>query len=392
MNSFTYLVPTKVIFGTDALTHLPAELANYAPKKVLVLYGSGSTVRTGVLGKVTDALDAAAVPYVAKGGVQPNPILSFVYSTLELCKAEGVDFILAVGGGSVLDTAKAVAHGIASPEVDVWDFYLGKATVTKTTPVASVLTIAAAGSETSDSSVITDEANQNKRGLSTEFNRPVFALLNPEFTHTLPKFQVACGVVDILMHTMDRYFAADCDNEITDQIAEGLMRTVMMFGQTAYADPTDAKAMSELMWCGSLSHNGITGLGNNRDFCPHQLGHGLSGIYNAAHGATLAVTWGAFANYVSKAHPERFARYGRNVLNIQGTDDAAVAQQAIDTTKAYFASLDMPLTLTQLLGHTPTDEEIETLVTTCSFGGTRTIGSLQPMDEADMRAVYQSVR
>ncbi len=391
MNRFTYLVPTKVVFGTDALSHLPQELSVYAPKKVLVLYGSGSTVRTGVLGKVTDVLDGANVPYIAHGGVQANPVLSFVYSTLALCKAEDVDFILAVGGGSVLDTAKAVAHGIAAPGVDVWDFFLGKETVSASIPVASVLTISAAGSETSDSAVITDEEHKDKRGLSTPFNRPVFALLNPEFTYTLPKFQVACGVVDIMMHTMDRYFSADTDNEITDQIAEGLLRTVMMYGNTAIENPSDAKAMSELMWCGSLSHNGLTGLGNLKDFCPHQLGHGLSGIYGAAHGASLAVTWGGFATYVSVAHPQRFARYGRNVLNIQGEDDTVVAAAAIEKTKAYFASLGMSLTITDLIGHTPDEDEIEALVASCSFHGARKIGSLQVLGEEDMRKIYLSI-
>lgn len=391
MNSFSFAMTTEVIFGKDALDGLNGALKKNNANKVLVLYGSGSVVKNGVLGKVTAQLDSGNIDYITLGGVQPNPILSFVYSTTELCVKEGVDFILAVGGGSVLDTAKAVGHAVANPNDDVWDFFLKKKNSPACLPVGSVLTISAAGSETSNSAVITNTEFNHKRGLTTELNRPKFAILNPEFTFTLPKYQVACGVVDIMMHTLDRYLSRDYDNEITNQLAEGVLRTAMMFGNTAVDNPTDYKAMSELMWCGSLSHNGLTGLGNVTDFSPHQLGHSLSAIYDAAHGATLSVCWGAFAEYVYKKDVTRFARYARNVVGVVGTDDEAVALEGIQKTKAFFASLGMPLTITELLGKTLTEEQVLELALDCSFDKTRTIGSMVALDHDDILAIFKSV-
>lgn len=392
MNSFSYLVPTKVIFGKDALESLGGELSACQSKKVLVLYGGGSVVKSGVLGKVTDILDQLKVSYVTLGGVQPNPILSKVYEAKELCLKEGVDFILAVGGGSTLDTAKALSLAVAEPDMDIWDFFMKKVSVTKRVPFGSVLTIAAAGSETSNSAVITNVETKEKRGSNTELYRPVFAILNPEFTYTLPKFQITCGVVDILMHTFDRYFSSQMDNEITDQIAEGLIRTVMMHGITAMNNPTDYKAMSEIMWCGSISHNGITGLGNVQDFSPHRIGRDISGIYDSAHGATLSVAWVGFANFVVKDNIQRFARYGRNVFGLQGTDEA-VAKESIAKTTQFFVDLDMPITLTQLLGKEPTDKELEDLTLACMEGDKNAVyGTMHSFTYEDTLALYKSVR
>ena len=392
MNSFSYLVPTKVIFGKDALDSLAAELSQYEPNKVLVLYGSGSVVRNGVLKKVTDILDGSNISYLAHGGVKANPVLSFVYSTKDLCLSENIDFILAVGGGSVLDTAKAVAHATANPTIDVWDFFEKGLPISKSLPVAAVLTISAAGSETSNSSVITNEETTQKRGFRNELNRPKFAILNPEFTFTLPKYQVSCGVVDIMMHTLDRYFARPYDNEITNQIAEAVIRTVMMYGQQAVDNPYDYESMSEIMWCGSVSHNGLTGLGSVMDFSPHQLGHSLSGIYDVAHGASLSVCWGGFAEYVYKSDVARFARYARNVFGLTGDNDEILAKQGIEKTKEFFASLNMPLTITELLKREPSDDEIENLAISCSYNKTRKVGTFLPLDYNDMKQIYTSIK
>lgn len=392
MNDFTYLVPTKVIFGKTALEQLGIEIASYHPSKILVLYGSGSVVKNGILGQVTAVLDGADLAYVTRGGVKANPLLSFAHETVVFALEQGIDFVLAVGGGSVIDTAKSVAMGIANPEVDIWTFYEGNAQLTKTIPVATVLTISAAGSETSDSTVLTNVEIQSKRGFTSRLVCPVFSIMNPEFTHTLPTYQVACGVVDIMMHTLDRYFAAQHDNELTNQMAEGLLRTMMMYGKRAVENPCDAEAMSEIMWCGSVSHTGFTGLGAKKDFAPHQLSHGISAVYDATHGASLSVCWGGFANYVYHTEPARFARYARNVIGLTGDDDVQLAQDGIRATKEFFASLGMPLTLTELLGHTPTEEEIAHLTTLASFSSSRTIGTFQVLRHEDIQKIYQSIR
>ena len=244
---------------------------------------------------------------------------------------------MAVGGGSVIDTSKAVAHGTANPDTDIWEFWSKKQTVKKSLPVGVVLTLAAAGSETSDSAVLTNEETKIKRGLSTDFNRPAFAIMNPELTYTLPKYQVGCGIVDIMMHTQTE------NNELTDEIAEGLLRTVIRNGAVAIKDSHDYNAMSEIMWAGSLSHNGITGLGAEKDFAVHQLGHELSAKFDIAHGASLSAVWGAWATYVYDAKPARFAQYARRVWNVEEADDVKAAQEGIRKTVTYFASLNMPL-------------------------------------------------
>ena len=388
MNSFSYLVPTKVIFGKDALTHLYSEINVYSPKKVLVLYGSGSVVKSGILSQVTNILDDKNIAYISIGGVQANPILSFANETRDIAVNEGVDFILAVGGGSVIDTAKAIAHGIKLSDNNIWDIWTKKVEITSSVPVATILTISAAGSETSNSAVLTNSDISEKRGFSTPFNRPKFSLLNPEFTFSLPKYQVACGVVDILMHTLDRYFAADSNNEITSQIAEAILRTAFKYGKIAVNDPTNYEAMSELMWTGSLSHNDISGLGAIKDFSPHQLSHEISGLYGVAHGAALCLTWNGFANYIYKEKPDRFVRFAKNVFGFDGDNEIELAKKSIDEVISYFKSMEMPTTFNELLGRHLTSEEIETLAQSCSFAKTRVIGSLRPLDFDDMKAIY----
>lgn len=390
MNSFIYNSPTRMVFGKDSLDHLGEEIKKEGASKVLVLYGGGSTVKSGVLGKVTDKLKEAGIPYVEKGGVQPNPILSFLYECIDFAKAEKVDFILAVGGGSTIDTAKGTSIALANPDEDVWNFYNRSKVAKEGKRIGCVLTIAAAGSENSDSTVITNTETKDKFGMNYDCNRPAFAILNPEFTYTLPKYQIACGVVDIFMHTSDRYFAGNTNNELTSQIAEGLFRTVLKYGKKAIETPTDYETMSEIMWAGSVSHNGITGLGNDRDFSVHRLGRDMSAIWDSAHGATLSVAWVGFANYVYQKDLPRFARFAREVWGLTG-DDAKIAKEGIDKTRDFFLSLDMPVTLTALLGREVSDQEVKDLAIACCTE-TESFCTFTTLKQADVLAIYQSVK
>ncbi|MFI3250667.1 MAG: iron-containing alcohol dehydrogenase [Eubacteriales bacterium] len=392
MNSFTYLIPTKVIFGNDAMSKLGEQLLASNATKVLVLYGGGSVIKNGILAQATKALIDNKIAYVELGGVQPNPILSLVREGKELCIKEKVDFILSVGGGSTIDTAKAISLAVGNPTDDVWDYFCGKGAPKAAIPNGCVLTIAAAGSETSDSAVITNADTKEKRGMNSDLFRCTFAILNPEFTYTLPKFQVTCGIVDILMHTFDRYFSKDMDNETSDQIAEGLIRTVLQYGKQLAENPSDAKAASEIMWCGSLSHNGITGLGNIKDFSPHRLGRDISGLYDSAHGATLSVAWVGFANYTVASQTPRFARFGRNIFGLTGNDEQ-VAKEAIAKMTEFYASIDMPITLTELLGHPVTDEEIaEISLAVCQQDKNATFGTFFQFTYDDVVKLFTSVR
>ncbi|MCI5623346.1 iron-containing alcohol dehydrogenase, partial [Anaerostipes sp.] len=353
-------------------------------------YGGGSVVKSGLLDRVTDALKEAGIDYMTIGGVKPNPRLSFAREAVAKAKDFGTDFVLAVGGGSVIDTSKAVAHGVANPDTDIWEFWSRVKTVEKTIPVGVVLTLAAAGSETSNSAVLTNEETKIKRGLSTDLNRPVFAIMNPELTYTLPKYQIGCGVVDIMMHTLDRYFTKTEHNEMTDEIAEGLLRTVIKNGAIAINDSHDYNAMSEIMWAGSLSHNGLTGLGAVTDFAVHQLGHELSAKFDIAHGASLSAVWGAWATYVYPEKPERFAQYAKRVWGIDTEDPKEAAKEAIAKTVAYFKSLDMPTCFSEAkeIG-LKTDEEVHKMAYGCSYEGTRTIGNFKTCDIDDMYEIYK---
>ena len=293
MNNFVYWAPTEVIFGKDTELQVTAAIKKFNGNRIIIVYGGGSVVRSGLLNRVLEQFKKENIPYKALGGVQPNPRLGFAKKAIEEAKAFEADFILAVGAGSVIDTAKAIAHGVANPELELWDFWLRKQVVERSLPVGCILTLSAAGSETSNSSVLTNEETGEKRGLSTDFNRPKFAIMNPEITYTLPKEQITYGIVDIMMHTLDRYFTPTKGNVFTDEVAEALLRTVIHYGEKALQNSYDYEAMSELMWCGSISHNGLTGLGAVSDFAPHQLGHELSGKFDVAHGASLSTIWGA---------------------------------------------------------------------------------------------------
>lgn len=388
MHPFQFYLKTEVVFGADTHPQAAGLVKKHGGSRVLVVYGGGSCVRSGLLERVTNSLEAEGLAYDTFGGAKPNPRLDHARQGVKKALDFGADFLLAVGGGSSIDTAKAIAVGAAHPDTDIWDFWTRKAEPQTVLPVGVVLTLPAAGSETSDSAVLTDEATMTKRGLSTDLNRPAFAVLDPKLAATLPNYQVACGVTDILMHTLDRYFNPVSDNETSDAMAEALLRVVLENGKKVYADPADLHAMSEIMWCGSLSHNGLTGLGGKKDFAVHQLGHALSARYDVAHGASLSAVWGSWAMAVADADDyARFARFGRTVWGITEEDDKKAALLAIEKQVDYFKSLDMPVGLKDFgLG----DMDPEELAGLCSYGKTRTIGTFKVLDHEKIHAIYMA--
>lgn len=390
MQSFTYHMSTEIVFGEEAQQQTAAEIKQYGGSRVLLVSGGHSAERSGLLTQLRTQLPEAGIAVESFGGVQPNPRVDHAREGVRRALQMKADFILAVGGGSVIDTAKAIAHGTANPGVDLWQFWLGQESVRQSLPVGAVLTIAAAGSETSDSAVLTDEESGAKRGLSTPFNRPVFAILNPRLTMTLPLFQVTCGIVDIMMHTMDRYFNPVRGNELTDALAEAVLRTTIENGRRAVAHRQDYDAMSELMWCGSVSHNGLTGLGGLKDFAPHQLGHELSARFDVAHGASLSAVWGAWAGVVFDTDPARFAQFGRNVWGLTGSDDIAVGHAAVDATVAYFKEIGMPTCFTELGIGVQGEEALAQMADGVTYHGKRKIGTFLPMGGSEIFAAYRN--
>lgn len=388
MNQFTYCVPTNVIFGGGTVHQAGDAVRQAGGTNVLVLYGGGSVLKNGTLEKVTASLDKAGLTYTLEGGVQPNPRLALAQQLFERYEGKGIDFILAVGGGSVIDTAKAVAMGLYGGG-PIWDYFERKRPVTGEIPVGAVVTIAAAGSETSDSAVLTNTEICIKRGCSTPYNRPRFAIMDPELTYTLPPYQTACGVTDIMMHTLDRYFAkGEGENRMTDEIAEGLLRTVMEFGLIAMEEPENYQARSEIMWCGSLSHNDITGLGRPKDMAVHQLGHQLSAVFDLAHGASLSAMWPHWARYVCYEDMARFARLGRKVLGIRCDDEERAVLATIQGFMDYWAALGMPISLSGAVG-LQYDMVLKDLAQGCSYNGTREIGSFVKLDKDDILDIYR---
>ena len=385
MQPFEFYLKTEVVFGPGTEARTAQLVRKHGGHRVLVVYGGGSCVRSGLLDRICRQLTEEGLTYETFGGVQPNPRLAHAEKGVKKAVGLQADLILAIGGGSTIDTAKAIAIGACQPEAALWDIWLKKQPIERTLPVGVVLTLPAAGSETSDSAVLTNEADLSKRGLSTDHNRPAFAVLDPCLAATLPRYQVACGVTDILMHTLDRYFNPVATNELSDALAEALLKVVLKNGPKVYADPADVQAMGEIMWAGSVSHNGLTGLGGKKDFAVHQLGHALSAKYDTAHGASLSAVWKAWANEVADADGyARFARFGRNVWGITEEDDAAAAVEAIDKQVAFFRSLDMPTSLRDL---GQTDPEV--LADLCSYGKTRTIGSFKVLDHEAILRIYR---
>ena len=390
MFDFNYYTPTKVVFGKNTELKVADLIREFGGTKVLIHYGGGSVIRSGLMQRVTDTLDAAGIPYVMLGGAVPNPHLGLVYEGIELCKKEGIDFLLAVGGGSAIDSAKAIGYGVTN-EGDVWDFYDYKREVTACLPVGVILTLAATGSEMSDSSVITKEDGLVKRGYSSDYGRPKFAIMNPKLTMTLPDYQTACGCTDIMMHTMERYFTNGGNMEITDSMAEGLLRTVKANALILAKDPKNYDARAEVMWAGSLAHNGLTGCGNDGgDFMTHMLEHEMGGLYDVAHGAGLAAIWGSWARYVYKNCLPRFKRYAINVMGVEPTGtDEEIALKGIEAMEDFYRSINMPTNMREL-GISPTDDELKTMAHKCAVGVGGASGSAMVLHEEDMLAIYRA--
>ena len=385
---FTLYTPTKVVFGHGVEKSAGAMVKAFGGKKVLIHYGGQSAVKSGLLKRVQDSLTAEEIDYVSLGGVVPNPRLEKVYEGVKMCKAYGVDFILAVGGGSVIDSAKAIAYALGEPERDVRELYEHTRTPKACFPLGVVLTLAASGSEMSDSSVISYEGK--KRGVNSDLCRPKFALMDPALTKTLPAYQTAAGCSDILMHTMERYFVNGHRMEITDAIAEGLLKTVMRYAVVLRDDPENYEARAEIMWAGSLSHNGLTGCGNDAgDWACHRLEHELGAMYDVTHGAGLTAVWGSWARYVMNSCLTRFVRFAMYVHGIKPcATDEETALKGIEAMEDFFRSIGMPTNLKEL-GVEPSEDDIRLLAKNCAIATGGKIGSAKVLREEDMANIFR---
>ena len=390
--NFNFYAPTEVVFGKETERKVGKLVKKQGCNKVLLHYGGQSAERSGLLKTIRQSLDTENIQYVELGGVVPNPRLSLVYKGIELCREEQVDFILAVGGGSVIDSAKAIGYGMAN-EGDVWDFYEYTRQADDCLPIGAVLTIAAAGREMSDSSVITKDEGMIKRGYGNNASRLRFAVMNPELTMTLPAYQTACGCTDILMHTMERYFTQGGNMELTDAIAEGLMKTVIKNGLILHDDPGNYEARAEVMWAGSLSHNGLTGCGNDGgDFVSHMLEHEMGGMFDVAHGAGLAAIWGSWARYVYKNCLDRFVRFARNVMEVEEQETPEmIALRGIEKMEAFYRAIEMPTNMKEL-GIAPTEEQMRIMAEKCKIAAGGVQGSAMKLDEEDLFNIYKMAR
>lgn len=421
MINFDFYTPTRVLFGADRENEAGKQVAAFGGHKVMIIYGKkgGHVESSGLLERVHQSLNGAGLSYIDFSGVVPNPRLSLVKEGIRIGRSEGVDFLLPIGGGSVIDTAKGIGYGIAN-DFEMEDLLYGRVKTDKNLPIGVILTIAAAGSEMSSSMVLTIEDGMMKRSYGHDCARPRFAIMNPELTYSLPAYQTASGAADIMMHTMERYFTpTDTDTSLTDRIAEGLMVSVRDAAQVAVKDPENYEARATLMWAGSLSHNGLTGAGRISDFATHKIEHELGGMFDVAHGAGLAAVWGSWARYVYKTNPGRFAQFGKKVFGINissstnitpnsdapeqpikpspiitdpeltSTDTAALA--AITAWETWCHSISMPTTLTELGIH-PTDAQIEEMAEKCVFGRNGHVGFFQPLTKEDIAAILKMAK
>ena len=393
MKDFNYYAPTEVVFGENSEEQVAALVKKYGGTKVLVHYGGKSAERSGLLDKICGLLTEGGIAFKKLGGVVPNPRLSLVHEGIKLCREEGIDFILAVGGGSVIDSSKAIAYGVPY-EGEVWDFYLGKDKATKMLPVACVLTIPAAGSEMSEASVITNEDGDVKLGYSNNLSRPKFAIMNPKRTFTLPPYQTAAGVTDMMMHTMERYFTKDDDMDLTTDIAETMLRSMKDAIFAVLKNPEDYRYRAQIMWGGSLMHNGLTGCGVSDDWATHQLEHELSGMFDVTHGAGLAAIWPSWARYVMHENLSRFVRFAVNVMDIPNdfTDPEGTALKGIEAMERFYHAIGMPINIKELIGKDITDEEIKEMTRKCSRNYQHTCGQLKVLKAEDMENIYKMAR
>ncbi len=394
MKNFTYYTPTKVLFDENAENFAGEYLKSFGAKKVLLHYGSESAVKSGLLERVENSAKACGIETVKLGGVLPNPRLSLVYEGIKLCKEENIDFILAVGGGSVIDSTKAIALGVFN-EGDVWDMFLGKTSPKGAMPFACVLTIAAAGSEMSDSCVISKEEGELKRSVGGECIICKFALMNPKLMLTLPKRQTVNGCVDILMHTMERYFnCCEVNLDITDRVAEAVLTSVMHNATILMENPNDIIARENIMWAGSLSHNSLTGCGTNGgDWATHNIEHELSGMFDVAHGAGLSSVWASWARFVVDIIPARFEKFAINVMKVSPKDSQKeTALAGILAMENFFRSLESPVSLKELLGKEISDTEIVEMAEKATNHGKNTVGSTKPLTTEDIIAIYTAAK
>ena len=390
MKDFNYYAPTEVMFGENSEEQVATLVKKYGGTKVLVHYGGKSAEKSGLLDKICGLLNDSGIKYVKLGGVVPNPRLSLAQKGIDLCRQEGVDFILAVGGGSVIDSSKAIGYGVCY-DGDVWDFWDGKGAPQACLPIGVMLTIPAAGSEMSSSTVITNDEGMLKRGFNSDVCRCRFAIMNPERTYTLPPYQTAAGATDIMMHTMERYFSKYEDATLTDAISEALLRTVKEAVFEVLKNPEDYRNRANIMWASSLSHNDLTECGTEKDFATHKLEHELSACFGVTHGAGLAAIWGSWARYVMDRHVSRFAQYAVNVMGVPNdfADQRATALRGIEATERFFHAIGMPVSIPELVGRKATDEEISDCVRKCSRDGKMKLGAIEVLDASDMEKIYR---
>ena len=368
MNNFTFYSPTYFVFGKGTEETTGQYVKNYGGHKALIHYGSGSVVKSGLLDRVKASLKAEGIEYVELGGVQPNPKSGLIYEGIELCRKEKVDFVVAIGGGSAIDSSKAIALGVPY-DGDFWDFYDGRTyrPVTEALPIGVVLTLAASGSEGSTDTVVTHEDGMHKRCADGDVLRPKFAIMNPELTMTLPPYQTASGITDIMSHCMERLFSHSKDVEITDRLLEAILLTMVKEGKRAMADPSNYEARANIMWAGMVAHNNITGVGRAADWGTHHMENELSTSYGCSHGAGLAILSPAWMTYAMKEGLDRFVEFAVRVLGCQMNfeDPEVTAKEGIAAYKEFVKSIGMPTTITEIGGK---EEDIPTLVENMFYG------------------------
>ena len=386
MENFNFYSPTEFVFGKERENECGKYVKKYGGTKVLIHYGSGSAVRSGLLDRVKKSLDAENIPYVELGGVQPNPRDTKIYEGIELCRREGVDFILSVGGGSCIDSSKGIALGVPY-DGDFWDFYGTGKPVEKALPIGTVLTIAAAGSEGSGASVVTKEEGMLKRDTGSDLLRPRFSVLNPELTCTLPAYQTACGATDIMAHVFERYFTNTPEVEITDRLCEAVLLTMIKEVPRVIADPCNYEARANIMWAGTVAHNDIVGVGRSQDWNSHKIEHELSGLYDCAHGAGLAVVMPAWMEFTMSHNVMRFAQAAVRIwgcqMNFENSEETA--KEGIRAFRRFLRSIGMPINFAELDAK---EEDIPVLVEKLGLGDGKTGGFVQ-LTSADVAEILR---
>nr|WP_303777032.1 iron-containing alcohol dehydrogenase [Bacteroides intestinalis] len=387
MNNFVFYSPTEFVFGKATEMQVGALARKHGARKVMIVYGGGSVVRSGLLDRVKQSLQEAGIEYCLMGGVQPNPVDTKVYEGIEFCRREQADMLLPVGGGSVIDTAKAIAAGVLY-EGDFWDFYIGKAKVTKALKVAVVLTIPAAGSEGSGNTVITKLDGLQKLSLRVpEVLRPVFSIMNPELTYTLPPFQTACGVADMMAHIMERYFTNTQEVEVGDRLCEGTLMAIINEAPKVMRNPEDYGARANLMWAGMIAHNGTCGVGCEEDWASHFLEHEISAIYGVTHGAGLSVIFPAWMTWMVEHNVGKIAQYAVRVWGVPESEDKkAVALEGIGKLKAFFSSLGLPVTFKELGVENP---DIDRLADSLHRNKGELVGNYVKLTKQDSKEIYR---